>query len=541
MSLVELVAKGEEDLFLTSKPQMTFFKAVYRRSTVFSFQQIPQTFLNTPDFGKKTPCIINRIGDLISDIVLVITIPSISRIYNADQTVDKYTRFAWIRKLGFGIIKNIDIKIGDKVIQQFTGEWINAWYELNKEEKDFNKIIGNIPELFNYDYEKDEYTLYIPLPFWFSKSPSLVLPLCCLKNHNVEVLLELEDLNKCYKLSPTHYILMNDYVCQFEQDEYIVQTIDDTTIVGQFAFFDYTTRRMYYSQITKELFKLADSDNDKYLIKGLKSNIKLMPLIKDNSTEQDHKYSIVYTHQAPSNIKVKDCYLLVDYVFIDDQERERFYSHAHNYIIEQVNETITQNISSTITSCSTGLKDPITYLVWYCKQNIFDDMYNNDKFNFTNSYQYNDILYKHILQDDYVISNNNELNEDVLYYIGNNKRLNDKYNHKQTGSSLIKNCRILFNGNEVINESYCYFHNIQSYNHFNCNNQTGLCVYSFAIEPLKLQPSGSCNMNKIDNVKMELTLDNCINTNNTCTFKCYSVSYNWLRIKGGYGGLLFIN
>ena len=48
-------------------------------------------------------------------------------------------------------------------------------------------------------------------------------------------------------------------------------------------------------------------------------------------------------------------------------------------------------------------------------------------------------------------------------------------------------------------------------------------------------------MNKIDNVKMELTLDNCINTNNTCTFKCYSVSYNWLRIKGGYGGLLFIN
>ena len=168
-------------------------------------------------------------------------------------------------------------------------------------------------------------------------------------------------------------------------------------------------------------------------------------------------------------------------------------------------------------------------------------MYNNDKFNFTNSYQYNDILYKHILQNDYVISNNNELNEDVLYYIGNNKRLNDKYNHKQTGSSLIKNCRILFNGNEVINESYCYFHNIQSYNHFNCNNQTGLCVYSFAIEPLKLQPSGSCNMNKIDNVKMELTLDNCINTNNTCTFKCYSVSYNWLRIKGGYGGLLFIN
>ena len=123
----------------------------------------------------------------------------------------------------------------------------------------------------------------------------------------------------------------------------------------------------------------------------------------------------------------------------------------------------------------------------------------------------------------------------------NNPRLNKEFNYKQNGKSLIKKCKILFNGLEVVSENYQYFHNIHSLEHFKCNNQTGLCCYSFSLNPLELQPSGSCNMNKIDNVQIELTLDNCINENNLCTFKCFSVSYNWLRIKGGYGGLLYVN
>lgn len=541
MSLVELVAKGEEDLFLTEKPQMTFFKAVYRRNTIFTIQQIPQTFLNTPNFGKKVPCIVNRIGDLIKNITLVITLPNISQIYNEDQTIDLLTRFAWIRKIGFGIIKNIEIKIGDKVIQQFTGEWINCWYELNKKEEDFNNMIGNIPELFNYDYEKDEYKLFIPLPFWFSKSPNLSLPICCLKNHNVEITLELEDFNKCYKITPTHSILMNDYLCPFEKDEYIVQNIDGNEIVGQFSYFDYETKKLYYSQITKELFKVAvyneEGDYDKYKIKGLKSNSFAIPYINDGKSNNiENKYSIIYKYRNLSNIKLSDCFLLVDYVFLEEKEKERFYKNSHNYLIEQINEINTQTLSSSISLCNLGLKDPVSYIIWYCSQKNLNEMYNNDKFNFTNSYQYNNILYPNVIFDNYY-----KLNDKIKIYGKFNSKINDKFNFNQTGKSLIKKCKLLFNGIEVIDENYEYFHNILSLNHFNCNNQTGLCVYSFAINPLDLQPSGSCNMNKIDNIQIELTLDKCIDENNLGTFKCYSVSYNWLRIKGGFGGLLFIN
>lgn len=539
MSIVELVAKGKEDLFLTENPQMTFFKAVYRRNTIFTIQQIPQTFLNTPNFGKKVPCIINRIGDLIKNITLIITLPSISQIYNIDQTVDKNTKFAWIRKIGFGIIKNIEIKIGNKVIQQFTGEWINCWYQLNKHDEEINKMIGNIPELFNYDNQKDEYKLFIPIPFWFSKSPSLSLPLCCLKNHNVEITLELEDFKKCYNITPTHYILMNDYICQFEQDEYIVQNIGDNEIVGKFAYFDYETRRLYYSQVSKELFKVAESEDNKYLIKGLKSRYYSMPYIKTSTdTTIESKYSIVYSHKDLSDVKINECFLLVDYVFLDTNEKERFYKNSHEYLIEQTNET-TSLISSTISNVNLNLKDPVSYFVWYCRQNNLNEMYNNDKFNFTNSYQYNDILNSRLLYDDsYQLVKGNTI---ITVNFRNNPQLNKDFNYKQTGKSLIKKCKILFNGLEVVSENYQYFHNIHSLEHFKCNNQTGLCCYSFSLNPLELQPSGSCNMNKIDNVQIELTLDNCINENNLCTFKCFSVSYNWLRIKGGYGGLLYVN
>lgn len=540
MSIVELVAKGEEDLFLTKKPQMTFFKAVYRRNTNFTIEQIPQTFLNTPNFGKKVPCIVNRIGDLIKNITLVITLPAISQIYNADQTVDKNTRFAWIRKIGFGIIKNIEIKIGDKVIQQFTGEWINAWYELNKKEEEFNKIIGNVPEVFNYDNEKDEYKLFIPIPFWFSKSPGLSLPICCLKNHNVEITLELEDLKKCYNITPTHYILMNDYICQFEKDEYITQTVDDIEIVGKFSYFDYETKRLYYSQVSKELFKIAEEDDEKYMIKGLKSKVFAMPHIKDeNDNKVEHQHSIVYTYRDLNNINIGECFLLVDYVFLDEKEKERFYQNSHEYLIEQVNETTTQTISSSISRCNLGLKDPVEYIVWYCRQNNLNEMYNNDKFNFTNSYQYNNILQPKVLYDDYYTVEKGD--KEITYYFKNNPRLNDEFNYCQSGNSLIKSCKLMFNGIDVVDENYEYFHNIHSMEHFKCNNQTGLCVYSFSLKPLQLQPSGSCNMNKIDNVQIEMHLDKCINENNLGTFKCFSVSYNWLRIKGGYGGLLYIN
>lgn len=550
MAVIQLVAKGPEDLYLTNDPQITYFKSVFRRHTEFMMCEIQNNFLNTPDFGKKTPCIINNLGDLISNITLVITLPSIPRIYNLDESIDNMTRFAWIRKIGFGIIKNIEFKIGEMLIDNLYGDWINIWYELNnKKENNINNMIGNINYLYEYSQEKYEYKLFIPLPFWFSKVPSAALPLLCLTQNTVELNLELQDFSKCYKITPTHYILMDNDICQFKTDEYIVQKYDDFIAIGQFTFFDSVNKKLYYSQITKTLFKVCNVTNNnndldyndkinKYIITGLTSKYFAIPFINLNNKSilEEHTHSITYRHKQFSNIQIKECFLLVKYIYLESYEKTKFYKTEHEYVIEQVSLAAETIFSSTTSSTHLNLQNPIKYLVWHIQQNYLLELFNNDLFNYTNSYIYNDILHNKIIYNSEFIENN------IIYHYKNNGKINQKYNNKQFGNSLIKSTQLLLNATErFYHESDKYFNNIQSLNHFKYNPQNGIQVYSFAINPQDIQQSGSCNMSKIDNIQINLILDDVINTSNTALFKCYSIGINILRIDSGSGGLIFLN
>jgi len=75
--LMQLVAYGAQDIYLTGNPQITFFKVVYRRHTNFSMESIEQTFNGTADFGKRVTCTVSRNGDLIHRVYLQATLPSV--------------------------------------------------------------------------------------------------------------------------------------------------------------------------------------------------------------------------------------------------------------------------------------------------------------------------------------------------------------------------------------------------------------------------------------------------------------------------------
>lgn len=553
MALVQLAAKGPEDLYLTHNPQITFFKYVYKKHTIFTMEEIQQNFLNTPDFGKKTSCIINKVGDLLTSITLVITLPAIPHIYNMDESIDELTRFAWIKKIGFGIIKNIELKIGEMLIDNLYGEWINIWHELHaQKDNNIKKMIGDIEMLYEYSHEKQEYKLFIPLPFWFYKNSSSALPLLCLKQNTVELNLELQEFEKCHKISPTHYILMDNNICQYKLDEYIIQEYDDFKAIGQFAYFDSSTKKLYYSQISKKLFRICNlvdvnvnitdeernNQINKYKIKGLTSNYFAIPYINNDPADilEEHLHSITYKFNPLSNIKISDCFVLVNYVFLGNDEKIKFVKSDHEYLIEQVYLSAETNFSSVLSSTKLNLQNPIKYIVWFAQQNYLLELYNNDLFNYTNSYQYNNILYDKLTYDNLFVENN------IIYYYKNNGQLNPKYDDKQTGKSLIKNAQILLNATErIFLNDNIYFSNIESLEHFKYNPQNGLQLFSFSINPESNQPSGTCNMSQIDNIQINLILDDVINTNNTATFKCYSVGINILTVKGGYGGLLFVN
>ena len=69
--LMQLVAMGAQDVYLTGNPQITFFKVVYRRHTNFSKECIEQTFNGSLSAGVGTlNCTLSRNGDLVQEIYL---------------------------------------------------------------------------------------------------------------------------------------------------------------------------------------------------------------------------------------------------------------------------------------------------------------------------------------------------------------------------------------------------------------------------------------------------------------------------------------
>ena len=104
--LIQLVAYGVEDIYLTHDPQITYFKIVYRRHTNFSIESVPQFFNTKPDFGKKVTCTIGKSGDLIGKIYVAVKMPDVPQFIKNGE-INKWHYFAWVKKLGYKLIKNI--------------------------------------------------------------------------------------------------------------------------------------------------------------------------------------------------------------------------------------------------------------------------------------------------------------------------------------------------------------------------------------------------------------------------------------------------
>merc|ERR1712065_50570 len=109
--LMQLVAYGAQDVYLTGQPQITFFKVVYRRHTNFSVEPIQQTFQGSPEFGRTMTCNINRNGDLITHMYLVATMNKDTRSYNG-------INYGWVHKLGYAMIEEVKVEVGGSKIDQ---------------------------------------------------------------------------------------------------------------------------------------------------------------------------------------------------------------------------------------------------------------------------------------------------------------------------------------------------------------------------------------------------------------------------------------
>lgn len=149
-------------------------------------ETVEHTLNGNPDFGRGSNVTILRNGDLATRIYLKIRLNSV-RLDLQDNNQDERLSVAWIRRLGHGLLKHVDVEIGGSRIDRQYGTWLDIWYELThdfNQQRGYRAMIGDVPELTKlHCVPKNgaeiipEYTLYIPLQFWFNRNTGLALPL----------------------------------------------------------------------------------------------------------------------------------------------------------------------------------------------------------------------------------------------------------------------------------------------------------------------------------------------------------------------------
>lgn len=193
--LLQLTIVGEQNKYLTGHPKMTYFKYGYCQHTNFSMESIPQVFDGTIDFGQKVSATITRNGDLISDMMLEINIPSLTPIVDDDLNV---YRVNWVNGIAYRIIEYVSIEIGGTEIDRHTGDWLYLKHELelsNTEKQKRNQLV-HMENYFVFDDSKP-LKCYVPLQFWFTKEIGNAIPLVSLQYHDVKIHVKFRNFEEC--------------------------------------------------------------------------------------------------------------------------------------------------------------------------------------------------------------------------------------------------------------------------------------------------------------------------------------------------------
>jgi len=221
--LLQLVCRGQQDNYLCINPDISYFKHAWKKHTNFSIENIQLEFNTIPAIDPEIIdgeyiCKITRNGDLLKNLYFCCTLP---KIYSSSNIA-----FKWVKNIGNILVKKATLKIDGNIIDTLTSDWLNIWNELTMDTDGFDLMIGNIPQLnnpsltsskkiilnnnkFMYNYYPnssihnnepsiDEYNLIIPLPFWFTKNPSLAIPLLRLQYQEIFLIIQLENSEKLY-------------------------------------------------------------------------------------------------------------------------------------------------------------------------------------------------------------------------------------------------------------------------------------------------------------------------------------------------------
>ena len=306
--LLQLVAYGAQDAYITGNPHITFWKVLYKRHTNFAMEAMRVNFTGSPTYGQRSVVVVNRNADLMFRTYLEVTLPDTR--YSAlnttalGSTVTASTvpststaGVLWTaggrRRLGYLLIQQVEIEIGGQVMDRHYGEWMYLWESLTSP---YDQSV-RLDQMLGYNAEGVVTTpqgcggrptvMYIPLSFWFCRNPGLALPLIALQYHEVR-------LNFIFRAA---------------------------------------------TDLVQSVYGYSSTGVAQAWPGGIPQAAQLLP-------------------------RFKDCAVYVDYIYLDTDERRRFAQQTHEYLIDQLQYGLQQSVTSANVRLDLTLNHPVKELVW---------------------------------------------------------------------------------------------------------------------------------------------------------------------------------
>ena len=190
---IQIMSVGKQDKFLMGKPQITFFKAVYKRHINFAIETKTHQFFGGVDYGKKSECLISKDGDLISGLSLHIELGSLNTsIQNSTECSDiEEAVFSWVNGIGHALIDAVEIEFDGITIDRQYGEWYEIWAELSQsaeKKSGYDRLVGKKSNAgFSCRSFSGKVELIVPLQFWFCKKYGLALPILAIIDQEIRL------------------------------------------------------------------------------------------------------------------------------------------------------------------------------------------------------------------------------------------------------------------------------------------------------------------------------------------------------------------
>lgn len=460
-ALIQIVSIGAQDIYLTGNPEISYFKTVYRRYTNFSMETIEEVFLNGESFGKQSKAILPRIGDLISGITLYIKLGSLNKdfyeIINRNANIEHQPKNK-IDEYG-NININSDCLCFKCLEQQYKEKLMYGWVN-SIGHAIINSVSIEIGGL-RIDKQYGE---------WFEIWTELTLPIDKRAGYY-------QMIGKVEPASFTATTFTGEMELYVPLHFWFCRNIGlSLPIMG-----------LFYHNV--ELYVDFRKFNSLWV-----SNVKNV------------ESPIIPRFEAK---------ILIDYVFLDVNERRQFYQQSHMYLIEQLQCTGDCPVTGSVANIDLHFNHPVKELFWILQRNDVidppDGLWNNS----------------------YYPKGNDLFNYSTL-------QVQDKVNmFKEDTFSFAK---LQFNGMDRFRiKPASYFRLYQPYyNHTRIPENNYIYVYPFGIYPENIKPSGTQNFSRLDNAKLLLFTKTNKSYSDYVT-RVYGLNYNILVITSGMGGLLFQN